>query len=231
MNIEPGLMEKDGLYIFFDNGKMLDLSKERIQYLGNKLWDDASQLSENLQENKGLYLEYICMGTPLRVDCMAMKPLLPILEDLEPFNSHDLVAVVYVNNGNARYIPSISLQHALKYLSNISLFDHCGRIERYRKYFRGIDPFMETKEAGCRLFMNVYWLERGDRERVDHVIKDIQKAILFSAKCCSRRLVNFCRSDALINAYVISQGALFALSMDIDLILNEYFDSSLVPSA
>jgi len=86
---------------------------------------------------------------------------------------------------------------------------------------------MMTKEAGCRLFMNIYWIEKGDRNRVDQIVKEMQKVFLFSAKCCSKRLDNVCRSDALMNAFVISQGALFTLSMDIDQILNDYFDSSL----
>jgi hypothetical protein len=226
MNIEPGLLEKDGLYIYFKNGKILDLSKERIQTLGNQYWKDVSHLSNKLQRNKSLYLECICMIIPSRPECSAMKPLLPILDELESFSSHDNVGALYVDRGIGHYFSTISLQHALKYLSDISLFDHCECTKKFRKYFRGIDPFMETKEAGCRLFMNIYWIEKGDRQLVNQIVKEMQKVFLFSARCCSKRLDNFCRSDALMNAYVISHGILFTLSMDIDRILNDYFDSS-----
>lgn len=224
MKIEAEMLEKDGMYIFFNNGQILDLSKDRIQALGRAGGDGTDRRLESSGERTSIYRDF--MGKCSKVNCSAVKPLLPILEELALVNAQDVVGAVYVNNRVAQYAPGVSLQQALKYLSDMSLFEYCSKARGYQKYFQGIDPFMGAKEAGARLFMNIYWLEGGEREKVDQTIKEIQRAILFSARCCSTRLDNVCRSDALMNAYVISQGALFTLSMDIEQILSEYFASS-----
>ncbi len=215
--------KKDGMYLFSD-GNCIDFSKERIKALGDEYWSDTNKLPEHIRENDDFKTCTVCPYRGQKVFCTAMKPLLPFLEQMDIFKSHDAVAVVYVRNGQIRYIPAATMQHALKYVTNMALLEYCEDAKAYHKYFRGIDPFMNTEEAGCRLFMNIFWLQNGDRAKVGEILKEMHRTILVTAKSCVKRLNLICQNDAFMNAFILSEGLLAALSMDPDDMLKEYFD-------
>jgi hypothetical protein len=224
MDIKFEACQKDGIYLFFSDGTSIDFSKERIKALGDDYWSDPEKLPKAVREHEDFKTCSVCPYRGQNVFCSAMKPLLPFLEEMERFESHSTVAAVHVRSGQIRYIPATSMQHALKYVTSMALLEYCEDAKVHYKYFRGIDPFMSTKEAGCRLFMNIFWLHQGDRPKVEETLKEIHHSMLVTAKNCVKRLNLMCKSDVFMNAFILSEGFLAVLSMDPDDLLKEYFD-------
>ena len=225
MKIDVNLCKKEGMYFFFPDGRVMDFSKERIQRLADEYWNDPAKLPDNIRNHEAFKTCSVCPYQGQKVFCSAMKPLLPFLGEMEAFASHSIVAAVYVRCGQVRYVPTIALQYALGYVTNMALLEYCEDAKAYHKYFRGIDPLMSMKEAAARLFMNVFWLENGDRVAVARTIREMYRTILVTTKSCVSRLNLMCRSDAFMNAYIVNEGLLWVLSSDMEGLLREYFES------
>jgi len=214
---------KDGMYLFFPDGTMMDLSRERVIALGDVYWNDPQKLAADIRDHDDFKTCSVCPNRGKKVLCSAMKPLLPFLEEMERFTSCDIVGVVYVRQGKVQIWPEVAIQYALQYVTDMALFDYCEDAKVYRAYFRGIDPLMPAQDAACRIFLNMFWLEGGDREKVTQKIDEMSETILIMTQSCVKRLNVMCRSDAFMNAYVNSEAIFSGLSSAIKPWLDEYF--------
>jgi hypothetical protein len=214
---------KEGMYLNWADGRILDLSKENVHRLADEYWNDPSKLPPHVRKDDALKTCSVCPFKGQSVLCSAIKPLLPFLEEIDRFNSYDDVTVVYVQRRGLVDVCETNMQNALQYVTNMSIFEYCEDAKQYRIYFQGIKPFMGLKETLPHLFLNIYWLNKGDWKKVHTVIDEIRYAVTVTSKNCVERLNLICKRDAFVNAYVKTHILADMLGVNFDEMLEKYF--------
>jgi hypothetical protein len=223
MLINTDCYDKEGMYLNFADAGVLDLSKERVRLLADEYWNNPDKLPPHIIQNDAFKTCSVCPFKGQNVFCSAIKPLLPFLEEMERFNSYDHVTAVYVKKKGLAKISETNMQTALQYVTNMTIFEYCEDAKQYLLYFHGIEPFMSMNETLSRLYMNIYWINGGNREKAQAVIEEIRYAVTVTSKNCVERLNLMCNSDAFVNAYVKTHILAEMLSVNIDEALEEYF--------
>ena len=217
----------EGMHLHVADGTILDLSKERLQRLAHEYWHDPARLPPHIRQDNHFKACEVCPFKGQSVLCSALKPLLPFLEEMEKFHSFDKVTAVYVKKEGLQYISETTMQDALQYVTNLSIFEYCEGAKRYGLYFKGIEPFMDMSECRSRLFLNIYWLSRGNRAEVNNAIALLRQVVTVISKNSVRRLSLICKSDAFINAYVKTHNLMDLLVLaDIDAVLEKHFEGT-----
>lgn len=216
----------EGMYLQFENGFFLDLSKERIQHLADEYWNNPQKIPVEIRENENFKTCPVCPYRGQNVLCSAIKPLLPFLEVMDNFLSCDKVTAVYVDHQGVIHVSNTSLQNALQYVTNMALFEYCEDAKEYHPYFKGIMPFMSIKEAVAVVHLNLYWLQKGDVAKITEIIKEMRAAVVVTSRSCVQRLQLVCKSDPFLNAYVRTHTFSEMLSMDMENALDGYFSKS-----
>ena len=223
MEIKTDIYHKEGMFLHFADGGLLDLSKERVHLLTDEYWNNPAKLPPHIRKDDAFKTCNICPFKGQNVFCSAIKPLLPFLEEMEKFNSYDKVTAVYLKKEGLAYICETNMQSALQYVTNMAIFEYCEDAKQYHVYFQGIEPFMDMTEALSRLFLNIYWLNHGEMEKVHAIIDEMRHAVTVTSKNCVERLNLMCKSDAFINAYVKTHILAEMLNVGMDDTLEEYF--------
>jgi hypothetical protein len=219
-----GIHKQEGMYLYTVDGVLLDLSKERVMRLTQEYWDNPAKLPLHIRQNDAFKACSVCPSKDQAVFCSTLKPLLPFLEDTEKFNSYDKVTAIYVKKEGLAYITETTMQDALQYVTNMSIFEYCEGAKQYHRYFKGIEPFMDVNECRARLFLNTYWIHNGERGEVRSAIAEIQEVITVISKNAVDRLNLMSKSDALSNAYVKAHNIVAVMPfIDIDVTLAKYF--------
>ncbi len=224
VSLKLGDYEKRGLYIIFKDGSRLDLSDELVEKITREYWEDPARIPPEVK--KAIDFQR-CPFCPLESEggfCNALRPLLPFLEIVDRYVSHDKVIAVYKGHRKEIYrIADSSMQAALLHLSILSLMHHCQAALPYRKYFYGVNPLMSAKEASARIYMNIFWENKGDKELVNKIISEFKIKLTAASKNEMKRLSLICKNDAFINAVVKTQLISEFLSLDYDKILEDAF--------
>jgi hypothetical protein len=194
--------KNEGMYLHFSDNSFLDLSKDHVRNLADEYWNNPLKLPPHIRENNAFKTCAVCPFVGQDVFCSAMKPLLPFLEQMDSFNSYDKVTAVYVKQEGFEYVSETTMQGALQYVTNMAIFEYCEHAKQYRTYFQGIEPLMDMGEAVSRLYLNIYWLNEGDQEKVIKIIDEMRHVATITSKNCVKRLNLICKSDAFVNAYV-----------------------------
>jgi hypothetical protein len=202
MKIDNNLYRDEGMYVHCENGTVFDFSLNNIEILANEYWNNPDKLSNEIRNDALFKTCSVCPYRGQDVLCSAVKPLLPFLENLNDFKSFDPVTVVFRDSNGVVSIKDTDMQNALQYLTNMSVFQYCEDMKRYREYYFGIIPLRSTQENVQTLLLNIFWKSDGDREKTRSTIKELQKAIDITTRNCIERINLICRSDAFKNAYV-----------------------------
>jgi hypothetical protein len=219
-----GMHKQEGMYLYSVDGVFLDLSKERVLRLTQEYWNDPAKLPLHIRQNDAFTACSVCPFKDQDVFCSILKPLLPFLDDMEKFNSYDRVTAIYVKKAGLAYITETTMQDALQYVTNMSIFEYCEGAKQYHRYFKGIEPFTDINEIRSRLFLNIYWLCNGDRGKASSAIDEMRQVITVISKNAVARLNIMCKSDAFSNAYVKAHNIVSVLPIiDIDVTLAKYF--------
>jgi len=216
--------ETEGLYLYAEGGVFFDLSRVRIQRLAEAYWNDPAKLSPSVRQDDAFQACDVCPFKGHNALCSAMKPLLPFLEEMDRFHSYDKVTAVYVPKRGLEYVADTTMQTALQYVTNMGIFEYCEGAKRYHQYFYGIDPFLNMNENLARLFLNVYWLKRGNQNQIDELIGEMQAVIKVISGNSIKRLAVMCKSDVFINAYIKTYYFVEMLTVvNIDATLGKHF--------
>jgi hypothetical protein len=116
-----------------------------------------------------------------------------------------------------------TMQAALLYLSTLSLIHHCQASLPYRKYFYGVNPLMSAKEASARIYMNIFWENKGDKDVINKIISEFKEKLTAASRNEMKRLSLVCKNDAFTNAVVKTQLISEFLALDYDKILQDAF--------
>jgi len=216
--------QKEGIYLQFPDGSSMDFSKERIKQLADEYWNNPVKIPPHIREQENFKTCEVCPYKGQNVFCSAMKPLLPFLEEMEKFTSYDKVMVVYIAKEGILHASETTMQGAMQYVANMALFEYCEDTKQYKKYFTGITPLMDSKKAMCKIFLNIYWLSKGNSEKAKKILDDLNRDVTCTATSCVKRLNTICKSDVFMNAYVKTQTITDILSMSFETLLEKYFN-------
>jgi len=197
--------EKPGLYLTFEDSTQIVLTRENIEKTTEEYWMDPDKIPPDVR--KAVEFQR-CGFCPLKETgnfCDALRPTLPLLTVMDNYNSFDEATAIYKGDEKGLYhVSHTTMQRALRYISNLSLMEYCQVGRKYRKYYYGIIPVMETEQIANSLYLNVYWIHRGDEEAIDKLISRMNKEITMTTENQMRRLRLICKNDAFLNAFILT---------------------------
>lgn len=224
INLHLSDYEEKGIYLIFQDATHLILTKENIEKATTKFWEDPSKIPPEIKEVAQFQRCEFCPLRKMGGFCDALRPILPFLDILDRYVSFDKVTALYKpDEKELLHISDTTMQEALKYVSILSLTEYCQAGQKYKKYFWGIIPIMNAKNMSMRLYLNIYWLHKGEKGSINKLIAKFKEEITLTSQNQARRLNFICKNDAFLNAFVATQVTTEFLSMDIERITEESF--------
>lgn len=219
-----------GLYLQFPNGESLALTSERIEDRARALLSDPAKIPVHVQEAEAFQLCSICPKRGGGDTCHAIRPIMAVWEGFDRYASYDRVTAVYRSGTDGNVVSAdTTMQHALQYVSVLSLMYYCEVGKQYWRYFYGVHPLMATEDIVVRVYLNMFWACRGDLVRTQALIEAFHEEISTTTRCQMERVRLFCHNDSLLNALTLTQLASEFLTMNVEQIVQQHvekFDQS-----
>jgi hypothetical protein len=206
VNLRLSDFEKEGLYLLFPDSTRLELTKENIEKVTNLYWQDLTKIPEDKRKAIEFQKCYFCPHRDKEDICDSIRPVLPFLDIVDQYVSYDKVMAVYKGNEDKLvHVRATTMQDALKYVSILSLMRYNLVLQKYWKYYYGIIPIMSGREVATRVYLNMYWLHKGNLGEIKEMIKRFGEELKVSSANQVRRLNLVCKNDAFLNAFVNTQ--------------------------
>ncbi len=216
--------EREGLYLIFTDGVVLDLSRENVEKAAAEFWQDESKISPELKEAVEFQRCSFCPLNGTDAFCDAIRPTIPFLEHLDKYVSFDKVTAVYKDaEGGVIHVCETTMQQGLKYVSILSLIHYCKAGQKYREYFLGVIPVMQPEEMAMRLYLNVCYLHGMEKKKIDKFLLAFKDRITTTSRNQVERMNLICNNDAFMNAFVNTQIVTEILNMSTKKKLEEAF--------
>jgi hypothetical protein len=198
--------EKEGLYLLFPDSTKLELTKENIEKVTDRYWQDLTKIPEDKRKAMEFQKCYFCPHKNEEDICDSIRPMLPFLDIVDQYVSYDKVIAVYKGNEDKLvHVRATTMQDALKYVSILSLLRYNLVLQKYWKYYYGIIPIMGGREVATRVYLNMYWLHKGNLEEIKEMIRRFGEELRVSSTNQVKRLNLVCKNDAFVNAFVNTQ--------------------------
>jgi len=224
LNLRLSDFEKEGLYLLFPDSTRLELTKESIEQVTDRYWQDLAKIPQEMRKAVDFQKCYFCPHINKEDICDSIRPLLPFLDIVDQYVSYDEVIAVYKGNeDNLLHVRATTMQNALKFVSILSLLRYNLVLQKYWKYYYGIIPIMGGREVATRVYLNMYWLHKGNLEEIKGMIKRFGEELRVSTTNQVKRLNLVCKNDAFVNAFVNTQ-LVTQLLINIDDILTKSFN-------
>ncbi len=220
-NIDSSDFKSNGLYLIFPNKTCLDFSRENIEKETEKFWNDPSRITPQIKKAVDFQKCYFCPHKEQKDICDAIRPVLPFLEDVDKYLSFDKVTAVFKGKGEVLHVVNTDMQQALKYVSILSLVYYHALGGKYWKYYYGIIPIMRPKEIAGRIFLNMYYMHKGDKEEITDLIEEFREQMRVASQNQVKRIGLISKNDAFLNAFVSSQVVTEILSFKIEEMLEK----------
>ena len=206
INLALSDFEKEGLYLIFPDSTKLDLTKENIEKVTDRYWQDPAKIPEDKRKAVEFQKCYFCPHRDKEDICDSLRPVLPFLDIVDRFVSYDKVIAAYKGKEDKLvHVRATTMQDSLKYVSTLSLLRYNLVLQKYWKYYYGIIPIMSGKEVATRVYLNMYWLHRGNLEEMKALINRFGEELRVSSANQVKRLNLVCKNDAFVNAFVNTQ--------------------------
>jgi len=206
-----------GLYLIIKDGTKVTLTREHIEKTAENYWNTPDKIPQKVKS--AVEFER-CPFCPLKGKddfCDAIRPIMPFLEIIDKYVSFDEVVAVYKDDDSSLLqVADTTMQEALKYISLLSLMQYCQIGRKYWKYYMGITPLKGGGEAATRLYLNIYWLHKANKEEIDKIIKILIEQLRITSQNQVKRMNLICKNDVFMNAFVNAQIVAEFLSMNID---------------
>jgi hypothetical protein len=213
-----------GLYLLFEDSTVLALTESNIESISERFWGDPEKVTADTRRNVDFHPCSICPEAGQDVMCYTLRPVLPFLEEIDRFFSFERVTAIYRGDEDRLlHIAEADMQTALQYVCILSLLSYCRVGRKYWKYYHGVIPIMGADSAVQRLYLNVYWIHKGDRTQINRFIEQFREEISVICGNVIRRLNLICKKDSFVNAFFHMQVAAELLSMDMDEVLKKTF--------
>ena len=197
--------EQPGLYLTLKDSTRLVLTRENIEKVTMEYWTNLDKIPPNVRQAVEFQRCGFCPLKGTENFCDALRPILPLLDVVDNYNSFDEVTAIYKGDEKGLcHISYTTMQRALRYVSNLSLMEYCRVGRRYGRYFFGIIPILGTEHVADRLYLNMYWIHEGNKEALDRLISKMSEEITITTQNQMRRLRLICKNDAFLNALVLT---------------------------
>jgi hypothetical protein len=198
--------EKEGLYLLFPDSTRLELTKENIERVADRYWQDPTKIPEDKRKAIEFQKCYFCPHKNKEDICDSIRPILPFLDIVDQYVSYDKITAVYKGSEERLvHIRATTMQDALKYVSILSLLRYNLVLQKYWKYYYGIIPIMGGREVATRVYLNMYWLHKGNLEEMKEMLRRFGEELRVSSTNQVKRLNLVCKNDAFVNAFVNTQ--------------------------
>ncbi len=212
------------LTIIFSDGSELSIAHDEIDDFSEKYLADPVKVPAELKEATEYQACDICPKKKSGEFCHALRPTLPFIEIVDKYVSCDRVTTIYKGGRDCPlHITSTDMQHALQYLSLLSLAYYCEVGRKYWKLFAGVMPLMSVDDLVWRLYLNAFWISLGDKEKTKQTIEMFNREINVTAKCQIDRLALLCRNDAFLNAFTQTLVATEILKYELEEVVSDVF--------
>jgi hypothetical protein len=185
-------------------------------------WNDPKKIPDYVKT--GIDFQR-CPFCPLKNQndlCDALRPVLPLLEVVDKYASFEKITAVYKGPDTSIYhVADTPIQEALRFISMISLMHYCQIGKRFWQYYFDVVPLMSGEEIARRMYLNIYWLNKGNQQEIDNTIALFEQRIRITSTNQIKRMNLFCKKDAFMNAFANNQAIIMLLSMCTDKSLNE----------
>jgi hypothetical protein len=211
-----------GLYLLWPDGGCLELTRRAIESGANAMLEDPGRIPPHVRAAAEYQPCDICPHRETAAICHAIMPVLPFVDEIDRFVSHDRVTAVFRGEGGEGLrVVETALQEALQFVSILSLTSYCEVGRKYGPYFEGIDPLTPPPAIAESVFRRLYVDSRGDLARVSAVAGTMQEEILHTTRCQTERLRLISRRDALVNAFVVTHSMTTVLFLTLRQLLKE----------
>lgn len=216
--------EKEGLYLLFPDSTRLELTKENIERVTDRYWQDPTKIPKDKRKAIEFQRCYFCPHKNKEDICDSIRPMLPFLDIVDQYISYDKIIAVYKGSEDKLvHVKATTMQDALKYVSILSLLRYNLVLQKYWRYYYGIIPIMGGREVAIRVYLNMYWLHKGNPEEIKEMIKRFGEELRVSSTNQVKRLNLVCKNDAFVNAFVNTQ-LVTQFLVNIEGILTKSFD-------
>jgi hypothetical protein len=218
---------EEGLYLFFPDKNSIRITKTGIDRYFKKVTKEYRSFPVGVRKHPDFAACEHCRTRAKRQRfCSALMPVLPFLDEVDKYVSFDAVAAVFKNNITGFItMKRTSLQEVLKYVSLLSLTRYCRINRKYWKYFFGVRALSSPEQVVSQIYLNFYWIYKGDHDRVRKETHTFVQEIGKSARSLVARLRLICRNDAFLNAFINAQLATEFLEIDISKTLDKAFET------
>ncbi len=217
--------QQEGLYLIFPDSTRVELTRDNIQLITKQYWDNPQAIPAHTKEAIDFQR---CSFCPLKDQfdlCDALRPVLPLLNVMDKYASFEKVIAVYRRTDSSLYhIADTPIQEALRFISILSLMQYCQIGREFWQFYFDIIPLMSGEEIARRIYLNIYWLCKGDQLEVEKTISSFEGRIRITSTNQVKRMNLICKKDAFMNAFANSQAIIILLSMYTDKSINKAFE-------
>ncbi len=224
INIKFSDYEQKGLYLLFNDSTQIVLTGPEIDRTAGKFWENPSKISPEIRGAADFKLCPICPEKKSEGLCYALHPVLPFLEVIDKYASYDKVTALYKGDDKELlYVSETAMAAALQHISILSLMYYCRVGRKYWRYYFGVNPLTDINEIGNRLYLNIYWLHKGNLEGISKVIAEFKNEIKITSTSQIKRMKLICQNDAFVNAFANTHISTDILSMNMEEALKNFF--------
>lgn len=216
----PAEYPTPGIYLTFQDGERLVLDHAQVEQYAECFLNDPAKVPEFVKQAADFQPCDICPQRDSGEFCHALRPVLPFFDVIDRYASHDPVHLAYYSPDNTVYSAETTVQQALRSISLASLMFYCEMGKGYWKYFYGVHPIMRATEAVVRVYLNIYYIFRGDRGKVKELVRRFRDDISVTSACQIKRLRLICKKDAFLNAFAKTQVIAEILALDPESLLD-----------
>lgn len=196
-----------GLSLLFDDGHEVDLTYSTVHVAAKKLEQDFEAIPADRRAAAEFSPCRVCPARETMIMCHALPAILPFLDALNPYRSHQPLTVVYVErdtkDGNGMlHMRRTTLQRALQYIAIESVLGYCEVGRLYFKYFSGIIPFSSAEAIAERIYANIMLAENGNLTAVAAIIDSMREHLAVTIECQIKRVRLVSQSDVFVNAFI-----------------------------
>lgn len=225
INLTLSDFPEEGLYLLFPDSTRIDLTKKNIENTSEIFWQDISKITPEMKKAIDFQKCHFCPRKNKEDICDAIRPVLPFLDKIDRYLSFDEVTAVYKSNqDNIIHAKQTTMQKALQYVSILSLLRYNMVLRKYWKYYYGIVPLMEAQEIANRVYINMYWQHKSNKEEIGKIVTNFKEELRISSENQVKRLNLVCKNDAFMNAFINTQIASEFLTMNIEDIIKKSID-------
>ncbi|MBU1124565.1 MAG: hypothetical protein KKC84_00895 [Candidatus Omnitrophica bacterium] len=216
----------EGLYLLFSDSTRIELTKKNIENSSDAFWQDPSRITPAMKKAIDFQKCPFCPRKNKEDICDAIRPVLPFLDKIDKYLSFDEVTAVYKSSQDGMvHVKQTTMQKALQYVSILSLLRYNLILRRYWKYYYGAIPLMDGREVAAKVYINMYWYHKGNKEELDRTIAQFKEELTISSENQVKRMNLVCKNDVFMNAFVNTQVVSEFLTMDIEDTLKKTFEN------